>query len=134
MAFPPAPAFPSIGPSAGSSALDGPPPSPTPMGGDPSAGGSFSMRGLAGQIPSNQMPPEVLTGVTQSAQAVSDIFDSWAQIAPDKGPQLALLKDMLQQFLAELMQSGAGPTQPTASGPAFPGGGMDRGLAAAGAV
>jgi hypothetical protein len=134
--------FPGIGPTPGSTALDGPPPSPTPMGGvDPNS--PFSMSGLAGQIPggpgpggiaSGQMPPEVLTGITQSAQAVSDLFDSWAQITPDKAPQLALLKDMVQQYLADLMGNGAGPVSPTAAGPAPPMGGMDRGLAGAGSV
>jgi hypothetical protein len=92
----------------------------------------FSLSGLASQIPSGGMPPEVLTGITQSAQAVSDMLDSWMQITPDKGAQLGLIKDMLQQYLASLMQSGSGPTSPTASGPAFPGGGMDRGIPGAG--
>jgi hypothetical protein len=127
--------FPPLGPSAGSSALDGPPPSPTPMGeAAPGATGPFSMSGVAGPVPSTGMPPEVLTGVTQSAQQVNSIIDSWAQIAPDKAAQLGLIKDLLQQFLADLMAAGAGPVSPTASGPAFPGGGIDRGIAGAGAV
>jgi hypothetical protein len=132
MSFP-MPNFPGTGPTPGATALDQPPPSPTPMGGvDPSA--PFSMRGVASQLPSNQMPPEVLTGITQSAQSMSDLLDSWAQITPDKSAQLSLIKDMVQQYLADLMGSGAGPTSPTATGPAFPGGGMDRGFAGAGAV
>jgi hypothetical protein len=80
------------------------------------------------------MPPEVLTGITQSASAMGDLIDSWAQITPDKAPQLALIKDMVQQYLADLMTNGAGPVSPTASGPGFPGGGMDRGIAGAGSV
>lgn len=130
--------FPGTGPSPGAPALDGPPPSPTPMG---DAGSGFSMRGIAGpgpgpvgQIPTSGMPPEVLTGVTQSAQAVSDLLDSWAQIMPDQGPQIGLVKDMIQQILATAMQNGAGPVSPTAAGPAFPGGGMDRGVAGPGAI
>src|SRR5262245_52839900 len=129
--------FPGAGGTFGGAAspLAGPPPSPTPMGGaDPA--GAFSMKGIAGPgaIPSSSMPPEILTGITQSAQAMNDMLDAWAQVAPNRGPQLALIKDMLQQFLADLMADGAGPTAPTATGPAFPGGGMDRGLAGAGAI
>jgi hypothetical protein len=92
------------------------------------------MKGLAGQIPTGGMPPEVLTGITQSAQSMSDLLDSWAQITPDQSAQLSMIKDMVQQYLATLMGGGAGPTQPTASGPAFPGGGMDRGIPGAGSV
>ena len=127
---------PGIGPTAGSTALDGPPPSPTPM--SPPPGGAFSMKGIAGGgpagLPSTGMPPEVLTGITSSAQSMSDLLDSWAQITPDKAPQLALIKDMVAQYLADLMGAGAGPTSPTATGPAFPGGGMDRGVPGAGSM
>ena len=125
--------YPGLGPTPGSTALDQPPPSPTPMGGaDPN--GPFSMRGLASQVPSTQMPPEVLTGITQSAQTMSDLLDSWSQITPDKAAQIGLIKDMIQQYLADLMSAGAGPTTPTASGPAFPGGGIDRGISGAGSI
>jgi hypothetical protein len=82
-------------------------------GGDPSAG-AFSMKGLAGQIPSGGMPPEVLTGITQSASAMGDLLDSWAQITPDQAAQLSMIKDLVQQYLATLMQNGGGPTTPTA--------------------
>lgn len=139
MPFPGGSGFPGMGPSPGAPVLDGPPPSPTPM---DDAGSGFSMRGIAGPgpgpggggIPSAGMPPEVLTGITQSAQAMSDLLDSWAQITPDQGPQLSLIKDMVQQYLAGLMGSGAGAASPTAAGSAFPGGGMDRGIAGPGAV
>ncbi|HEY6416088.1 MAG TPA: hypothetical protein VIX41_07620 [Acidimicrobiales bacterium] len=126
---------PGLGPSAGPSALDQPPPSPTPMGGG-GPGGPFSPRGLVppGAIPSSQMPPEILTGLTQSAQAISDMLDAWSQVTPNRGAQLALIKDMLQQYLADVMSDGAGPVSPTASGSAFPGGGIDRGLAGPGAI
>jgi hypothetical protein len=133
MVFPPGGGF-GIGPTPGSTALDTPPPSPTAMGGGDPAAGAFSMKGLAGQIPTGGMPPEVLTGITQSAQSMSDLLDSWAQITPDQSAQLSMIKDMVQQYLATLMGGGAGPTQPTASGPAFPGGGMDRGIPGAGSV
>lgn len=137
MAFPPAGL--GIGPTPGSTALDMPPPSPTPMGDTMSGGGGpFSMRGLAGalpqQVPSGQMPPEVLTGITQSAQSMNQLLDAWSQVTPDQAPQLSLIKDMLQQYLATLMGSGAGPVSPTAPGPAFPGGGIDQGLAGPGSV
>jgi hypothetical protein len=123
------------GGGAAASPLDGPPPSPTPMGGPPQ-GGAFGMKGLAGpsQVPSGQMPPEVLTGLTAAAQTINQQLDAFAQVTPDKATQLALIKELLQQYLAEIMVAGAGPTSPTASGPAFPGGGMDRGIAGPGAV
>lgn len=137
MAFPDFAGFPGLGPTPGSTALDGPPPSPTEMGGQP--GGPFSMRGIAGPmgpspINSAQMPPEVLTGITSSADSMAQLLDAWAQITPDKAPHLALIKDMLQQYLADLMGAGAGAVSPTASGPAFPGGGIDRGIPGAGTV
>lgn len=117
--------------------LDGPPPSPTPMSSQP-VGGSFGMKGMAPQGPqpisSGQMPPEVLTGITQAAQTISTQLDSFAQVTPDKATQLAMIKELLQQYLADLMSSGAGPTSATAPGAAFPGGGIDRGMAGPGAV
>jgi hypothetical protein len=116
------------------SALDGPPPSPTPMGG----GGAFGMNGLApggpGAISADKMPPEVLTGITQAAQTMSQQLDSFAQVTPDKAAALAMIKELLQQYLAEIMTAGAGPVSPTAAGPAPPMGGMDRGIAGAGSV
>jgi len=112
--------------------LDGPPPSPTPMA--PPPDGQFSMAGLAPPIPSNQMPPEMLTGIVSAAQTISTMLDSFAQATPDKAAQLAMIKDLLQRYLADLLGSGAGAISPTASGPAFPGGGVDHGLAGAGSV
>lgn len=116
------------------SALDGPPPSPTPMGG----GGAFGMKGLApggpGQLPANAMPPEVLTGITQAATTISQQLDSFAQVTPDKAAALALIKELLSQYLAEIMAAGAGPVSPTAAGAAPPMGGLDRGIPGAGSV
>ncbi len=122
-----------LSPSVGSSPLDAPPPSPTPMGGSPTD--PLSPKGLAPQpMSSTQMPPEILTGLMQSAQTIGQMLDSFAQITPDKGAQLALIKDLIQRYLADVMSAGAGPVSPTAAGPAFPGGGIDRGIAGAGAV
>lgn len=129
--------MPGMSPSLGSSPLDGPPPSPTPMG---DAGAPFSARGLVPggggpqPVPADQMPPEVLTGLMQAAQTINQMLDSFAQVTPDKGAQLALIKDLLQRYLADVMASGAGPVSATAPGPAFPGGGIDRGIAGPGAV
>src|SRR5262245_8055262 len=114
--------------------LDGPPPSPTPMS-PPPDGGPFSMRGLAPQVvPTNQMPPEVLTGITSAAQTINQLLDSFAQATPDKAAMLAMMKDMLQQYLAELMAAGGGAISPTNAGQAPAMGGMDRGIAGPGSI
>jgi hypothetical protein len=101
-------------------------------------GGAFGMGGLApggpGAIAADKMPPEVLTGITQAAQTISSQLDSFAQVTPDKAAALAMIKELLQQYLAEIMTAGAGPVAPTAAGPAPPMGGMDRGIAGAGSV
>lgn len=119
--------------SPGSDPLAGPPPSPTAMGGRT---GPLSPTGLTGPSPlsSNQLPPEVLTGLVTAFDQVGSVLDAAAQIAPDKGAQVALIKDLIQQLLADLMVAGAGPSAPTNAGPAFPGGGMARGIAGTGAV
>lgn len=119
-------------PNVGAAPLDGPPPSPTPMGGMAEGGG---IQGLVPPtVPTDQMPPEVLTGLVQAAQTINATLDSFAQVTPDKGPQLALIKDLLQRYLAEVMTAGAGPVSPTAAGPAPPMGGIDRGIAGPGSV
>jgi len=125
-------AFPPRGPDT--SQLDGPPPSPTAMG-DAQGGAPMSMRGLApGGVPTNQIPPEMLRGVMQAGESIGGAVDSVAQLFPAKAAQLALIKDLLQQIFAEIMAEGAGAISPTAAGPAFPGGGMDRGIAGAGSI
>lgn len=123
-----------VGPGSGGGPLDGPPPSPTGMSQPPD--GQFSMRGLAGPapVPSTALPPEMLTGIVASAATIGQMLDAYAQALPDKAAQFALIKDMLQQIFAELMTAGAGAISPTASGPAPPMGGMDRGIAGAGSV
>ena len=133
-------ATPGIPSSVGSSPLDGPPPSPTPMGGG--SQGPFSAQGLtgpgqpgsSGPIPSDQLPPEILTGLMQSAQTIAATLDSFAQVTPDKAARLGLIKELLAQYLAEITSAGAGPISPTAPGPAFPGGGIDRGVSSPGTV
>lgn len=126
--------IPGVPGTIGSSPLDQTPPTPTPMGG----GGDspFSPRGLVPptQLPSHQMPPEILTGLMQSAQTIAQLLDSFAQVTPDKGAQLGLIKELLQRYLADVTAAGAGPVSATAPGPAFPGGGIDRGIAGPGSV
>ena len=120
--------------SPGNDPLAGPPPSPTAMGGRE---GPLSPAGLAGgptSLPSNQLPPEVLTGLVTAFDQVGSVLDAAAQIAPDKGAQVSLIKDLIQQLLADLMVAGATPTAPTNAGPAFPGGGLQRGISGTGAV
>lgn len=127
--------MPGLPASIGTSPLDGPPPSPTPMGGGSS--GPFSPLGLvpgAATTPTDQMPPEILTGLMQSAQTISATLDSFAQVTPDKAPQLNLIKELLARYLADVTTAGAGPISPTAPGPQFPGGGIDRGISSPGSV
>jgi hypothetical protein len=128
-------AAPAGGGSSGSP-LDGPPPSPTAMSTPAPGAPPFGMKGLAGppQVSSSQMPPEVLTGITQAAQTISQTLDSFAQVTPDKAPALSMIKELLQQYLAEIMVAGASPVSPTAAGAAPPMGGMDHGIAGAGSV
>lgn len=130
---------PGISPSIGASPLDGPPPSPTPMGGGTQ--GPFNAQGLAdpqpggpGAIPSGQLPPQILTGIGQAAQSIVAMLDSFAQVTPDKAARLGLIKELLAQYLAEITSAGGGPVSSTAPGPAFPGGGTDRGIAGPGSV
>lgn len=110
-----------------------PPPSPTPMGGQP---GPFSLQGLGGapSVPTEQLPPEVLTGIESAAQRIIEMLDSFSQFTPDKGAQISIIKALLDQYLKDLQVAGAGAISPTASGPAFPGGGLSRGISGAGAI
>lgn len=131
-------AFPPRGPD--SSQLDGPPPSPTPMG-EATPGGPMSMRGLvpgAQPVPTGMLPPEILRGVMQTGETIDAAIKSISQLAPGKGAQLSLIQSLLQQVFAEIVaeaQGNPGATiSPTATGPAPPMGGMDRGISGAGAV
>lgn len=78
-----------------------------------------------GMVPPELMPPEILTGVIQSAGTVNQTFASWAQVAPQFAPDIARLQALLQQVLSKFQAAGGGPTSPNAPGPQFPGGGMD---------
>lgn len=125
--------------SGGGDPLGMPPPSPTPMNPDGQGSAPASLRGLGGaasggMIPSNQLPPEILTGITAAALQIDQMLSSFAQATPDKAQALDAIKALLQQYLAELMSAGGGAATPTASGPAFPGGGIPRGIAGPGAV
>lgn len=127
------------GGTAGGSPLDNAPPSPQSFGATPMGGQTpFSLDqisgGAPGAIPSGQLPPEILQSIMQSAQKIGSMFDAYAQVTPDLGAQWAQLKDQLQQILATLMQNGAPAMSPTASGQQFPAGGVDRGIANAGAI
>lgn len=130
MAFPPA--APPLPQSA--SALDGPPPSPQSVGGGPTGAATpMSLSQLAPPVPSDQLPPEILTGIMQSAQSIAQLLDSYAQATPDLAADWAALKDGLAAILAKLTMLGAGPTSPTAAGPQFPAA-FDRGISGPGTV
>lgn len=116
--------------------LDDAPPSPQSMGGGPTGQPTaFSLGAVAPPLtPSDQLPPEILTAIVQASQDIGSKLDSFAQVTPDMAVQWAAVKDHLQQVLAQLMTKGAGSMSPTATGQQFPGGGIDRGIAGAGAV
>lgn len=118
----------------GGSALDGPPPSAAlaqgaATGTPPNPGGP----GVAGMgvqplsVSSGQMPPEVLTGVLQGGESMSTMLDSFAQILPDLGQDVAMVKQALLALMAKVLQAGASPTSPVSTGNQFPGGGLDKG-------
>lgn len=126
-------AFPPLQPSAGVSQLDGPPPSPTAM----SGGGDtpFSMRGAVPPVSPDQIPPEMLTGITAAMTQVTTTLDAVGQaLGPSKAPQIGLIKDLIAQLLADVQIAGGGATSPTAAGPAPPMGGIDRGIAGPGSI
>lgn len=117
--------------------LDGPPPSPQLAGGGPNGQATpMSMSQLAPGQPmgAGQMPPEILSGILASAQRIEQLLDSYAQVAPDLGMEFSMIKTALASTLAKLVERGATPTSPTATGAAFPGGGTDRGISGAGTV
>lgn len=117
------------------SALDQPPPSSQLAGSGPTGQPTaLSLGSLAPpSVPSSQMPPEILTGIMQSAQSIAQLFDSYAQATPDLAQDWAQLKDQLATVLGKLATVGAGPTSPTSSGPAFPAA-FDRGNPNAGSA
>jgi len=124
-------------PASTNAPLDQTPPSPQMLGGGPQGQATpMSLSALAPGQPmgAGQMPPEILSGILQSAQRVESMIDAWAQVAPDLAMEFSMIKTQLAATLAKLVQMGAAPTSPTASGAAFPGGGMDRGISGAGAI
>lgn len=127
-------ALPATG-QVGQEVLSQPPPSPQLTGAGPTGQQSpFSMKGLAPPLPTNQLPPEILMGMMQAASKVGDVLDGLAQAAPDMAEDFGAVKDQLQIAMAKLMMNGAGATSPSATGPQFPGGGLDRGIAGGGTV
>lgn len=133
MAFPPK--------SPDTSQLDGPPPSPTPMG-DAGAGGPQGVRGLVpgggGGLPMGALPPEILRGVMQTGETIDNAIKAVQQVAPAKASQLSLIQSLLQQVFSEIVaeaQGNNGATiAPTAAGPAPPMGGIDRGVSGPGSI
>ncbi len=124
-------------PGSSASQLDTTPPSTQLMGGGPMGQATpMSLDQLAPGQPMNsgQMPPELLTGILQASQRIEQLLDSFAQVAPDLGVDFAMIKTALATTLAKLVERGAQPTSPTATGRQFPGGGFDQGIAGAGSV
>ena len=127
--------MPPFGPGAGSAPLDGPPPSPQATGAGPTGGAPFSLDAMAPPptVPTNQMPPEILTGILASSEKIGQLLDSYAQVAPDLALKFNAIKNQLQAVLAELAVAGAGATSPTNPGAQFPAA-FDRGIAGPGTV
>lgn len=109
--------------------LDSPPPSPAVPA---SEGAPLSAMGGGGMVPTAQLPPEILVGVTNAAGTITDIINSFAQIMPDKASGWMLILDLIQRQLGELLSAGAPASSPTSTGQAFPGGGLGQGIAGAG--
>ena len=78
-------------------------------------------------VPSQGLPPEVLTGIVQTASAMSEQINALAQIVPDLAPDLEAVRAALAVFTSKVVMAGGGPAGPTSTGPNFPGGGIDRG-------
>lgn len=112
---------------SGTETLDQPPPSPAlgPSGVNPGMPlpGEMQLPSLT----SGQLPPEVLTGMMSTATKWAEQLDAFAQMAPDLAPDWAAVREALSIAMSKLLAAGAGPIAPTAPGPGFPGGGIDRG-------
>lgn len=121
--MPPTPA------TLGASPLDAPPPSPAAeQGMNPGMPlSSLLPNGGAQPLGAGQLPPEMLTGILQAGEQISEMLDGFAQALPDLAPDWAQVKESLMAAMAKVLQAGAGPTSPNAPGPNFPGGGFDRG-------
>lgn len=115
---------------SGSEFLDQPPPSPAlEQGMGP--GTPLPTEAVQGFAPppmgAGQLPPDVLTGMMKTATQMAQDLDAFAQMAPDIAPRWAAVKEALSIAMSELLMAGSGPISPTATGPGFPGGGIDRG-------
>ena len=108
----------------GDSMLNQPPPSPAVATGQ---NPGVPLGSLVPPIPTHQLPPEVLTGILQAGEQISQMYDSFAQATPDLATDWAAAKNALLSAMSKVLQAGAGPTSPTSTGPQFPGGGIDRG-------
>lgn len=116
--------LPAPGTVPGDSLLNSPPPSPAVATG---MNPGTPLGALVPPIPAHQLPPEVLTGILQAGEQISQMIDSFAQATPDLAADWAAAKNALMAAMSKVLQAGAGPTTPTATGPNFPGGGIDRG-------
>jgi hypothetical protein len=126
--------LPAPGTTPGDRMLDTPPPSPAFERGmspgpspDPSGNLPGALGGMVPPIPSGGMPPEVLTGMLQAGEQMASMIDSFAQVTPDLATDWAAVKTTLLAAMAKVLQAGAAPTSPNATGMNFPGGGIDRG-------
>ncbi len=119
--------LPAPGTTPGDSMLNQPPPSPAPATGQNPGTPLGALGSLVPPIPSHQLPPEVLTGILQAGEQMSQMIDSFAQATPDLATDWAAVKNTLLSAMSKVLQAGAGPTAATAPGPNFPGGGIDRG-------
>ncbi len=117
--------LPDPGTTPGSEILNGPPPSPAiDQGVNP---GMPPIGQMVPPLPTASQPPQVLTGILQAGEQMVTMIDAFAQATPEIGADWAAAKSALQTALSKVMQAGAPPTTPTAPGPSFPGGGIDRG-------
>lgn len=118
------------------SQLDGPPPSPVTAGmeggvqqlqpGQQPQMPAFSEMAtpLTAGTPGRATSPEVLMGVMQSAETMAGMLDSMASVVPDMANQFAMLKDLLQRTMGQLLVKGGQPASPNSPGMNFPGGGF----------
>lgn len=120
----PPPAVGTPGTIPGQTVLDQAPPSPAMQTGMSTG---VPLGNLVPPMDSNQLPPEVLTGMLQGCAAIEKMLLSFASMTPDLAPAWANVKEALLQAMAQVVQSGGGPVSPVATGPQYPGGGLDSG-------
>ena len=126
--------FPAISPTD-DSALNQPPPSPALADGqnpgypapNPTISQALGPGGGGGMVNSQSMPMDVLKGMTEAATKIAQDLDAFAQMTPDLAADWALVRQALATVMAKVLMAGGGPVSSTNPGPAFPGGGLDRG-------